>query len=116
VLGDRTNVHLLDPLPYAPFAWLMQRSALILTDSGGIQEEAPSLGKYVLVMRNKTERPEGVEAGCVRLVGNRKESIVENVAACLRDDRLLSGRGRKNPYGDGRASERIAEAIMSRET
>jgi len=116
VLGDRPNVHLLDPLPYAPFAWLMQRSALILTDSGGIQEEAPSLGKYVLVMRNKTERPEGVEAGCVRLVGNRKESIVKNVAACLQDDRLLSGRGRKNPYGDGRASERIADAILRRET
>jgi UDP-N-acetylglucosamine 2-epimerase (non-hydrolysing) len=114
ILGERRNVHLLKPQPYARFAWLMQRSSLILTDSGGIQEEAPSLGKYVLVMRNTTERPEGVEAGCAELVGTEKSHIVQRVSAALESQTSLgSERARKNPYGDGRASERIADALLS---
>ena len=112
VLSRRPNVHLMVPQPYAPFTWLMQRSTLILTDSGGIQEEAPSLGKFVLVMRNTTERPEGVEAGCVALVGNDEQRIVDGVAAALADPGAASGNPRRNPYGDGHASERIAEAIL----
>jgi UDP-N-acetylglucosamine 2-epimerase (non-hydrolysing) len=113
VLSRRPNVHLMVPQPYAPFTWLMQRSTLILTDSGGIQEEAPSLGKFVLVMRNTTERPEGVEAGCVKLVGNDEERIVDGVTAALADPGAAAGNPRRNPYGDGRASERIAEAILT---
>lgn len=112
ILSRRPNVHLVVPQPYAPFTWLMQRSTLILTDSGGIQEEAPSLGKFVLVMRNTTERPEGVEAGCVALVGNDEQRIVDGVAAALADPGAASGTPRRNPYGDGHASERIAEAIL----
>lgn len=112
ILSRRPNVHLMVPQPYAPFTWLMQRSTLILTDSGGIQEEAPSLGKFVLVMRNTTERPEGVEAGCVALVGNDEQRIVDGVAAALADPGAASGTPRRNPYGDGHASERIAEAIL----
>jgi len=108
VLGDVSNVHLLAPLSYAPFSWLMQRSTLILTDSGGVQEEAPSLGKRVLVMRNTTERPEGVEAGCVTLVGNGRERIVAEASKCLRDGTAAVA---VSPYGDGRASERIAAAL-----
>ncbi|MCX5673578.1 MAG: UDP-N-acetylglucosamine 2-epimerase (non-hydrolyzing) [Planctomycetota bacterium] len=112
ILSRRPNVHLMVPQPYAPFTWLMQRSTLILTDSGGIQEEAPSLGKFVLVMRNTTERPEGVEAGCVALVGNDEQRIVDGVAAALADPGAASGDPCRNPYGDGHASERIAEAIL----
>ena len=111
-LSGLANVHLLEPLPYGPFAWLMQRSALILTDSGGVQEEAPSLGKRVLVMRNTTERPEGVQAGCVKLVGNRRESIVEAVEAEL-SNRPRGPDPAENPYGDGRSSRRIADAILA---
>jgi UDP-N-acetylglucosamine 2-epimerase (non-hydrolysing) len=114
ILGGRPNIHLLSPQPYATFVWLMQRSTLILTDSGGIQEEAPSLGKGVLVMRNTTERPEGVEAGCVRLVGNTEERIVAEVSRALADPAFLSGDTSGNPYGDGHASERIARAILNR--
>ncbi len=110
ILADRPNVYLLDPLPYAPFCWFMQRSTLILTDSGGIQEEAPSLGKPVFVMRNTTERPEGIEAGCVQLVGNAEARITAAVSA------YLSGTGTPfraaaNPYGDGQAAARIADAL-----
>jgi len=112
ILGRHPNIHLLDPLSYAPFAWLMQHSALILTDSGGIQEEAPSLGKRVLVMRNTTERPEGIEAGCTQLVGNGKDGIVSAVAACLSRDVGESDIRRRNPYGDGQSSRRIAEGIL----
>ncbi|MFH1746074.1 MAG: UDP-N-acetylglucosamine 2-epimerase (non-hydrolyzing) [Planctomycetota bacterium] len=112
LLSGRPNVHLLDPLPYAPFAWLMRRSTLILTDSGGIQEEAPSLGKFVFVMRNTTERPEGVQAGCVKLVGNSTERIIESVAAYLSGDSERRAVPDENPYGDGQASRRIAEALL----
>ncbi len=114
ILSGFENVHLLEPLGYAPFAWLMQRSTLILTDSGGIQEEAPSLGKPVLVMRNTTERPEGVEAGCVTLVGNETERIVTAVRDCLDDLNLESRTVPQNPYGDGQASQRIARALLER--
>ena len=111
ILQGKPNVHLLDPLPYAPFCWLMERSAAILTDSGGVQEEAPSLGKFVFVMRNTTERPEGVEAGCVRLVGDRRSEIERVVGEFFSSGAVLAGGARQNPYGDGRASHRIAEAL-----
>lgn len=113
ILEGRGNIHLLEPQAYGPFVYLMQRSGLILTDSGGVQEEAPSLGKPVLVMRNTTERPEGVAAGCVRLVGNRRERIVEAVSAEL--DAQAAGAAAPpaaNPYGDGHACQRIADAIV----
>jgi UDP-N-acetylglucosamine 2-epimerase (non-hydrolysing) len=111
LLDHQPNIHLREPLPYAPFAWLMQRSTLILTDSGGIQEEAPSLGKPVLVMRNTTERPEGVQAGLVKLVGSDEHRIVDGVSTAL-----AHGGERPpiaNPYGDGRASGRILDALLS---
>ncbi len=106
------NVVLLDPLPYAPFVDLMRRSYLILTDSGGIQEEAPSLGKPVLVLREKTERPEAVEAGTVKLVGTCEERIVAEASRLLDDEAEYACMTRvHNPYGDGRACERIAETL-----
>lgn len=114
ILAGKPNVHLLDPLPYAPFCWLMQRSTLILTDSGGVQEEAPSLGKFVLVTRNTTERPEGIEAGCVKLVGNDQRRIVEQVSTFLTGDHARTAP--RNPYGDGQASARIADAILRYES
>jgi UDP-N-acetylglucosamine 2-epimerase (non-hydrolysing) len=112
LLAGVPNVVLLDPLPYVPFVDLMRRSYLIVTDSGGIQEEAPSLGKPVLVLRDKTERPEAVEAGTVRLVGT-SESAIRDAATILLDDpeRYLAMTRIHNPYGDGRASELIAEAL-----
>ncbi len=113
VLGQRPNIHLLKPLPYAAFAWLMQRSTCLLTDSGGVQEEAPTLKKPVLVMRNTTERPEGVQAGLVKLVGNDEQRIVAGVtatlSACLAGDAPVGG---ENPYGDGRASGRILDSLL----
>jgi len=115
LLGDQENIHLLPPLSYDPFVWLMKRSYLVLTDSGGIQEEAPSLGKPVLVMRRFTERPEGVEAGTVRLVGTSTQRIVDGVTELLTSDRLYRSMSRAhNPYGDGKASRRIA-AVLRRE-
>lgn len=111
-LGKAGNVHLIDPLDYVPFVALMRRSYLILTDSGGVQEEAPSLGKPVLVMRDKTERPEAVEAGTSRLVGTDVERIVGE-ASLLLDDGVEYARraGIHNPYGDGQASGRILGAV-----
>jgi UDP-N-acetylglucosamine 2-epimerase (non-hydrolysing) len=113
LLAGVPNVVLLDPLPYVPFVDLMRRAYLIVTDSGGIQEEAPSLGKPVLVLREKTERPEAVEAGTVRLVGT-SESAIRNAASALLDDpeAYCAMTRVHNPYGDGRASESIA-AILS---
>jgi len=106
------NVHLLPPLDYAPFVRLMDRSTLVLTDSGGIQEEAPSLGKPVLVMRDVTERPEGVAAGTVRLVGTDYDRIVGEVGRLLTDRAHYESMSRAhNPYGDGEASGRIVSAI-----
>lgn len=112
-LEGRERVHLLEPQPYVPFVDLMRRAHLILTDSGGVQEEAPSLGKPVLVMREKTERPEAVEAGTSRLVGTSRQRIVEEASLLLDDTADYERRSRMhNPYGDGRASERIGECLM----
>jgi len=114
ILGDERRVHLLDPLDYEPFVQLMKRCYLILTDSGGIQEEAPSLGKPVLVMREVTERPEGLEAGTVKLVGTDAQRILEETNLLLRDSSEYNKMARAvNPYGDGRASERIVEVILT---
>jgi UDP-N-acetylglucosamine 2-epimerase (non-hydrolysing) len=112
-LSGLKRVHLIDPLAYVPFVDLMRRATVILTDSGGIQEEAPSLGKPVVVMREKTERPEGVDAGTVRLAGTDPGRIVAEVERLL-DDADLRGRMARvhNPYGDGRASRRIAEVSL----
>lgn len=108
LLGDTPEIHLTPPLDYLPFVKLMSESDLIITDSGGIQEEAPSLGKPVLVMRDVTERPEAVEAGTVRLVGTDTQTIVDAAARLLDDDAEYAAMSRAhNPYGDGRACERI---------
>ena len=109
LLGKRKNVFLIEPLAYLEFVALMDRSALLLTDSGGVQEEAPSLGKPVLVMRETTERPEGIAAGSARLVGTDAEKIVDGVTELLRDDAVYDAMAHAvNPYGDGKASGRIA--------
>ena len=106
------NLHLTEPLDYLPFVCLMDKSRLILTDSGGIQEEAPSLGKPVLVMRSTTERPEALEAGTVKLVGTDYHLIVSEASRLLSDDNYyLSMSSKTNPYGDGKASERIVEKM-----
>lgn len=109
ILGDGVKgVHIIDPQDYLPFVHLMDRSSLIITDSGGVQEEAPSLGKPVLVLRDTTERPEAVEAGTVRLVGTDAEKIVAETSTLLSDkNAYLSMSQAHNPYGDGLASERI---------
>jgi UDP-N-acetylglucosamine 2-epimerase (non-hydrolysing) len=114
-LGGLSRLHLIEPQPYLPFLWLMDRAAVLLTDSGGIQEEGPALGKPVLVMREVTERPEAVEVGAALLVGTDRERIVAEVCRLLDDPeryRRMSTAG--SPYGDGRASERIAEFIAQR--
>jgi UDP-N-acetylglucosamine 2-epimerase (non-hydrolysing) len=106
------NVHLIEPLDYLPFVCLMDRAYLILTDSGGIQEEAPSLRKPVLVMRETTERQEAVDAGVVRLVGTDVQAIVQGVTQLLEDrDAFMSMSPGNNPYGDGHACDRIADAL-----
>lgn len=112
-LGGLSKVHLIDPLDYEPFANLMHRSYLILTDSGGVQEEAPALGKPVLVLRDTTERPEAVEAGTVKLIGTDRD-VVYNEAVKLLTDKAEYNRMAEacNPYGDGQASRRIIEAIL----
>ena len=113
-LGGRPNVVLVDPLDYTSFVDLMRRAWLLITDSGGIQEEAPSLGKPVLVMRERTERPEAVDAGTVKLVGTDPRKIVTEAARLLDDQPEYRRRSRiHNPYGDGHASERIAGAIAA---
>jgi UDP-N-acetylglucosamine 2-epimerase (non-hydrolysing) len=113
ILGNVENVHLIDPVPYPYMIWLMKRSYLVLTDSGGIQEEAPSLGKPVLVMRNVTERTEGLEAGTSKLVGTSKERIVHEVEKLLMDEGEYQKMARAvNPYGDGRSSERIVDIML----
>ena len=108
------GVHLIQPLDYVPFVDLMRRASLLLTDSGGIQEEGPSLGKPVIVMREKTERPEAVEAGTAILVGTDENRIVREVSRLLGDAGALAAMARvHNPYGDGRASERISSATLN---
>ncbi len=113
--GRVPNVHLIEPLPYLSFVRLMDRSTLILTDSGGVQEEAPSLGKPVLVMRDTTERPEAVDAGTVKLVGTDYDRIVSETATLLTDADAFERMSRAhNPYGDGQAARRIVEALLLR--
>lgn len=112
LLSGRSNVHLIEPLEYLPFVYLMQQAYLILTDSGGVQEEAPSLGKPVLVMRETTERPEAVDAGTVRLVGTDKSKIVEALDRLLDDPtEYTSMSTAHNPYGDGQAAGRIGNIV-----
>jgi UDP-N-acetylglucosamine 2-epimerase (non-hydrolysing) len=112
VLSGKERIHLTAPADYADFVALMRESYLILTDSGGIQEEAPSLGKPVLVMRNTTERVEGVQAGCAELVGVDRAQIVARASALLTDRRRYAAMARpRNPYGDGRAAARIRRAL-----
>lgn len=111
-LGDKPNVHLIPPQPYDVFVALMRRCDFILTDSGGVQEEAPSLGKPVLVMRDTTERPEGVEAGAVKLVGAHTDMITYGVSELLGQPEVYRRMSNTiNPYGDGRAAERIADSV-----
>ena len=112
IFSGFNNVHLIAPLDYAPFLILLKHCFLVLTDSGGIQEEAPSLGKPVLVMRDVTERPEAVEAGTVKLVGANKHKIIESVSMLLDDERKYSEMSNShNPYGDGKASIRILDVL-----
>ena len=107
------NVHLIEPLAYLPFVYMMDRATLILTDSGGVQEEAPSLGKPVLVMRDTTERPEAVEAGTVKLVGTDPDVIIDSVSELLQNVEIYERMSRShNPYGDGHATERIVDAMV----
>ncbi|EPE7491872.1 non-hydrolyzing UDP-N-acetylglucosamine 2-epimerase [Cronobacter universalis] len=114
ILGHVENVVLIEPQEYLPFVWLMNHAWLILTDSGGIQEEAPSLGKPVLVMRETTERPEAVEAGTVRLVGTDTQRIVAEVTRLLNDEAAYQAMSHAhNPYGDGQACERILHALKN---
>lgn len=112
LLDNQKNIHLIEPLDYLPFVTLMNRSTIILTDSGGVQEEAPSLGKPVLVMRDTTERPEAVDMGTVKLVGTNVNAIIDNVATLLNDKKVYSAMASAvNPYGDGKATDRIISAI-----
>ena len=114
ILGAIDNIYLIEPLDYLSFIYLMNISTLILTDSGGVQEEAPSLGKPVLVMRDNTERPEGVEAGTVKLVGTLTDVIVEETILLLEDDTRYEKIARThNPYGDGKAAEKITKVLLS---
>lgn len=114
ILGHVENVILIEPQDYLPFVWLMNRAWLILTDSGGIQEEAPSLGKPVLVMREMTERPEAVSAGTVCLVGTDSQRIVNEVTRLLQDESAYQAMSRAhNPYGDGHACHRILSALKN---
>jgi UDP-N-acetylglucosamine 2-epimerase len=113
ILSGVSNIALVDPLDYLSFVHLMNRSSLILTDSGGIQEEAPSFGVPVLVMRDTTERPEGIEAGCLQLVGTKERNIVKKSTLLLNDKNLHLDLAKiKNPYGDGHAAERIVAILL----
>ncbi len=114
ILQNEPNIILTEPLSYVPFVDLMRRADLLITDSGGIQEEGPSLGKPILVLRDKTERPEAVEAGTVKLVGTNRESIVYQAVQLLENREMYDAMARvHNPYGDGDASERIGRLIHS---
>lgn len=114
ILADMGNVHLIEPQEYLPFIYLMSRAKLILTDSGGVQEEAPSLGKPVLVMRDTTERPEAVAAGTVKLVGSNTGDIVRYCSELLDNEDIYQQMAQaKNPYGDGKASQRIVQTLLN---
>lgn len=114
ILGDKNNIYLLSPLDYEPFVFLMMNATIIVTDSGGIQEEAPSLGKPVLVSRNTTERPEAVQAGTVKLVGTDRDKIVQEIGILLDDEQVYQQMSQaQNPYGDGLAAKRIADSLFA---
>jgi UDP-N-acetylglucosamine 2-epimerase (non-hydrolysing) len=114
LLKGLTNVFLIEPLDYLPFVYLMNKAYVLLTDSGGIQEEAPSLGKPVLVMRDTTERPEAVDAGTVKLVGTKIETIVTELTELLSSEESYKNMSfAHNPYGDGKACQRIADALAN---
>ena len=114
-LQGKPGITLVEPPEYVPFVHLMKRSYVILTDSGGVQEEAPSLGKPVLVLRKTTERPEGVEAGTAKLVGTDTEQVLEEAGRLLSDPAAYSAMARvANPYGDGHAAERTCAALLER--
>jgi len=114
ILGGSDRIHLIEPVDYVSFIHLMMRSDFIVTDSGGVQEEAPYLGKAVLVTRETTERPEGVRAGNVKIVGTGREDIVSEARLLLRDPAVRAEMSQqRNPYGDGQASRRIAEILRS---
>lgn len=116
LLGQNSNIHLIEPQDYLPFVYLMNQAHIILTDSGGIQEEAPSLGKPVLVMRDTTERPEAVDAGTVKLVGTSVEKITQELTVLLSDNDAYSQMSHAhNPYGDGKACERIRNALIEKQ-
>jgi UDP-N-acetylglucosamine 2-epimerase (non-hydrolysing) len=116
ILGGRRNIHLIAPVAYPEFVWLMDRSTLILSDSGGVQEEAPSLKKPVLVMRETTERPEALDAGAVELVGTSPERIVQRTSVLLSDpDEYARHQVEQNPYGDGHAASRIVDLMLEQE-
>ncbi len=113
ILGNVPNIHLLDPLDYLPMVHMLKASTIVLTDSGGIQEEAPGLGKPTLVLREKTERPEGVEAGVLKLVGTDPDRIVTEAHRLLDDDTAYAKMAHAaNPFGDGHAAERIVKALL----
>jgi len=113
ILSEIENVFLIEPQDYAPFVWLMDKCDLILTDSGGIQEEGPSLGKPVLVMRDVTERPEAIAAGTVKLVGTNTEAIINGIETVLCDSELYLNMSKAhNPYGDGHAVEKIIMKVL----
>ena len=115
ILQDINNVYLIEPLEYLEFVYLLDNSYLVLTDSGGIQEEAPSLGKPVLVMRDTTERPEAVNAGTVKLVGTKKDIIIKEVSKLLDDKEYYKTMAyAHNPYGDGKASKKIINFIKEK--
>ena len=111
LLSNRPNIHLIEPVAYVPFVHLMWRAYMLITDSGGIQEEAPSLGKPVLVLRQKTERPEAVEAGTVKLVGTDEDRIVREASRLLAEYKRMTRI--HNPYGDGHACPRIADILAA---
>ncbi len=114
ILGKQDNIKLIAPLAYPAFVWLMNKCELVITDSGGVQEEAPSLGKPVLVMRDTTERPEAVDAGTVILVGTDKNKIVAETLDLMQNpERYKKMSKLHNPYGDGKASKRIVEFIKN---
>jgi UDP-N-acetylglucosamine 2-epimerase (non-hydrolysing) len=114
ILAGLANVHLIAPLDYEPFVYLLKHCYIVITDSGGIQEEAPSLGKPVLVMRDVTERPEAINAGTVRLVGADRNKIFANAAELLDNESSYKAMAQAhNPYGDGHASERIISVLRA---
>ena len=114
-LDNKKNVFLIEPLDYPYLIWLMEKSFFVLTDSGGIQEEAPALGKPVLVMRNVTERQEGVEAGTAKLVGTDYDEIIHNVALLLTEEDIYNTMANAvNPYGDGTTSKKIVQILREK--